>query len=71
MEERTSEIYNKIQKKKLDAAKEAEEAENKQEQLWREQGKPVLRSNQPISFWQWSLLFVNVLSILQPIILCP
>ncbi|BES92691.1 SH2 domain [Nesidiocoris tenuis] len=37
MEERTSEIYQKIQKKKLDAAKEAEEAENKQEHFWREQ----------------------------------
>ncbi|KAK9505639.1 hypothetical protein O3M35_009642 [Rhynocoris fuscipes] len=37
MEERTSEIYKKIQKKKMDAAKEAEEAENKHEQLWREQ----------------------------------
>ncbi|KAF6213423.1 hypothetical protein GE061_011142 [Apolygus lucorum] len=37
MEERTSEIYKKIQKQKQDAVKEAEEAENKQEQLWREQ----------------------------------
>ncbi|XP_073993213.1 SH2 domain-containing protein 4B-like isoform X3 [Rhodnius prolixus] len=37
MEERTSEIYKKLQKKKMDAAKEAEEAENKQEHLWREQ----------------------------------
>ncbi|XP_014241765.1 SH2 domain-containing protein 4A-like isoform X2 [Cimex lectularius] len=39
VEERTSEIYKKLQKIKLDAAKEAEEAENKQEPFWREQQK--------------------------------
>lgn len=36
-EERTSEIFQRLQKKKQEAAKEAEEAEQKQEQLWREQ----------------------------------
>lgn len=39
MEERTSEIYKRIQKKKMEAVKEAEEAEHKHEQLWREQGE--------------------------------
>jgi len=39
MEERSTEIYNRMQKKKQDAAKEAEDLENKQEQAWREQQK--------------------------------
>lgn len=38
MEERTSQIFKGIQKKKLEAAKEAEEAEHKHELLWKEQG---------------------------------
>lgn len=38
MEERTSQIFKGIQRKKLEAAKEAEEAEHKHEQLWIEQG---------------------------------
>lgn len=36
-EERTSEIFKKIQKKQLEAKQEAEEAEKKQEELWKEQ----------------------------------
>jgi len=39
MEERTSEIFKRLQKKQMEVAREAEEAEQKQEQLWREQGK--------------------------------
>ncbi|KAL1123284.1 hypothetical protein AAG570_002370 [Ranatra chinensis] len=39
MEEKTSEIFKRIQKRKQEAVKEAEEAESKQEQLWREQHK--------------------------------
>lgn len=38
-EEKTSEILQLMQNKKLEAAKEAEEAEKKQEQLWIEQGR--------------------------------
>lgn len=37
-EERTSEIFQKIQNKRLQTAREAEEAEKKQEVVWREQG---------------------------------
>lgn len=37
MEERTSEIYQRIQKKKQEDNKEAEEMESKQEHLWKEQ----------------------------------
>ncbi|XP_069705468.1 SH2 domain-containing protein 4B-like isoform X2 [Periplaneta americana] len=37
MEERTSEIFKRLQKKQMEVAREAEEAEHKQEQLWREQ----------------------------------
>lgn len=37
-EERTCEIFNNIQKKQMEVAKEAEEAEKRQEQLWIEQG---------------------------------
>lgn len=37
MEERTSEIFKRLQKKQMEVAKEAEEAEHKQEELWREQ----------------------------------
>lgn len=40
MEERTSQIFNRLQKKQLEVAKEAEDAEKRQEILWREQGKP-------------------------------
>jgi hypothetical protein len=39
MEEMTSEIFKRLQKKQMEVAREAEEAEQKQEQLWREQGK--------------------------------
>jgi hypothetical protein len=39
MEERTSEIFKRLQKKQMEVVREAEEAEQKQEQLWREQGK--------------------------------
>lgn len=39
LSQRTSEIFNTIQKKKLEEAKEAEEAARRQEQVWREQGK--------------------------------
>jgi hypothetical protein len=41
MEERTSEIFKRLQKKQMEVAREAEEAEQKQEQLWREQGTPT------------------------------
>ncbi|XP_066992459.2 SH2 domain-containing protein 4A isoform X2 [Anabrus simplex] len=37
MEERTSEIFRRLQKKHMEVAREAEEAERKQDQLWREQ----------------------------------
>jgi len=37
MEERTCEIFMRLQKKQMEVAREAEEAEQKQEQLWREQ----------------------------------
>lgn len=36
--ERTSEIFKNLQKKQAETAKEAEEAAQRQEQLWREQG---------------------------------
>jgi hypothetical protein len=39
MEERTSEIFRRLQKKQMEVVREAEEAEQKQDQLWREQGK--------------------------------
>lgn len=42
-EERTCEIFQKIQKRQQEVAKEAEEAEQKQEQLWREQGKIIFQ----------------------------
>lgn len=38
-EERTCEIFKKIQKKQMQVAKEAEEAEKKHEQFWIEQGR--------------------------------
>lgn len=38
-EERTCEIFQKIQKKRMETAREAEEAEKRQEQFWREQGE--------------------------------
>nr|CAD7400464.1 unnamed protein product [Timema cristinae] len=37
MEERTSEIFRRLQRKQAEAKKEAEEAERRQEQLWKEQ----------------------------------
>nr|CAD7198300.1 unnamed protein product [Timema douglasi] len=37
MEERTSEIFQRLQRKQAEAKKEAEEAERRQEQLWKEQ----------------------------------
>jgi SH2 domain-containing protein 4A len=40
MEERTSEIFRRLQRKQMEVEREAEEAEHKQEQLWREQGTP-------------------------------
>ncbi|XP_075223846.1 SH2 domain-containing protein 4A-like [Lycorma delicatula] len=48
MEERTSEIYRRIQKKKMEAVKEAEEAEHKHEQLWREQERKAKEAEQQI-----------------------
>lgn len=39
MEERTSQIFNRLQKKQLEAAKEAEDADKRQEILWRAQGE--------------------------------
>lgn len=41
MEERTSQIFNRLQKQQLEVAKEAEDAEKKHETLWREQGRQV------------------------------
>jgi hypothetical protein len=41
MEERTSEIFKRLQRKQMEVVREAEEAEHKQEQLWREQGTPT------------------------------
>lgn len=38
-EERTCEIFHKIQKMRMESAKEAEEAEKKQDEVWKEQGK--------------------------------
>lgn len=43
MEERATEILKKLQKKQLEAAKEAEEFERIQETLWKEQGKLFFR----------------------------
>ena len=42
MEERTTEHFKRIQRRKQEAVKEAEEAENKHEQFWREQRKCYL-----------------------------
>lgn len=39
LSERTSEIFNTLQKKQMEAVKEAEEAAKRQEEVWREQGK--------------------------------
>lgn len=39
LSERTSEIFNTLQKKQMEAVKEAEEAATRQEEVWREQGK--------------------------------
>lgn len=39
VKDRTCEIFEKIQKKKQEEAKEAEQEEKRKEQLWREQGK--------------------------------
>ncbi|XP_044738188.1 SH2 domain-containing protein 4A-like isoform X2 [Chrysoperla carnea] len=48
MEERTSEIFKRIQKKQLEAAKEAEEFERIQEQLWKEQERKAKEAEQQI-----------------------
>lgn len=48
MEERTSEIYRKIQRRKMEVVKEAEEAEHKHEQLWREQERKAKEAEQQI-----------------------
>ncbi|KRT84799.1 hypothetical protein AMK59_383, partial [Oryctes borbonicus] len=47
-EERTCEIFKRMQKKQLEAAKEAEEAEQKQEQLWIEQEKKAKQAEKEI-----------------------
>lgn len=39
MEERTSEIYKRMKNKKEEEARQAEEADKKQEIVWRERGK--------------------------------
>lgn len=49
MEERTSQIFKGIQRKKLEAAKEAEEAEHKHEQLWIEQGILIIYYTRSLS----------------------
>lgn len=41
LSERTSEIFNTMQEKQLEAAKEAEEAAKRQEEVWREQGEEL------------------------------
>ena len=41
LEERASQIFNKLQRKQLQVVKEAEDAEKRQEILWREQGKKI------------------------------
>lgn len=48
MEERTSQIFNRLQKKQLEVAKEAEDAEKKHETLWREQEKKAKEAEQQI-----------------------
>ncbi|EFA09056.1 SH2 domain-containing protein 4A isoform X2 [Tribolium castaneum] len=47
-EERTCEIFQKMQKEQQQVAKEAEEAEQKQEQLWREQERKAKQAEQQI-----------------------
>lgn len=42
MEERTSQIFSRLQKKQLEVAKESEDAERRQETLWREQGRRLV-----------------------------
>lgn len=59
MEERTSQIFKGIQRKKLEAAKEAEEAEHKHEQLWIEQGSSIIISG----FEYTSMLINNVIDL--------
>lgn len=41
MEERTSEIYKRMKNKKDEEERRAEEADKKQEIVWREQGKYI------------------------------
>ncbi|KAK6628291.1 hypothetical protein RUM43_002103 [Polyplax serrata] len=48
MEERTSQIFNRLQKKQLEAAKEAEDADKRQEILWRAQEKKAKEAEQQI-----------------------
>ncbi|RZC32393.1 SH2 domain containing protein [Asbolus verrucosus] len=47
-EERTCEIFQKMQRHQQEVAKEAEEAEQKQEQLWREQERKAKQAEQQI-----------------------
>ncbi|KAF2893920.1 hypothetical protein ILUMI_12251 [Ignelater luminosus] len=47
-EERTCEIFQKIQKKRMETAREAEEAEKRQEQVWREQERKAKEAEQQI-----------------------
>ncbi|XP_049774429.1 SH2 domain-containing protein 4B-like isoform X2 [Schistocerca cancellata] len=48
MEERTSEIFRRIQRKQKEVAKEAEEEEHKKEQLWREQERKAKEAEMQI-----------------------
>lgn len=48
MEERTSEIFKRLQKKQMEVEREAEEAEHKQEQLWREQERKAKQAEMQI-----------------------
>lgn len=48
MEERTCEIFMRLQKKQMEVAREAEEAEQKQEQLWREQERKAKQAEMQI-----------------------
>lgn len=48
MEERTSEIFRRLQKKQMEVVREAEEAEQKQDQLWREQERKAKQAEMQI-----------------------
>lgn len=47
-EERTCEIFQRMQRKRMETAKEAEEAEKKQEKLWQEQERKAKEAEQQI-----------------------